>query len=660
MKNNKPRESKKSSKLAEGSPYLPICQRIIPAAIALATVALFLPALGNEFVDWDDYETLVGNPHFRGLGWRQLRWMFTTFHTGHYQPLSWVTFAVNYLLSGLEPFGYHLTNILLHGANAVLFYFVARRLLSLALSLPADGTDRRLAPAAALAALFFAIHPLRVESVAWATERRDVLSALFFLVTLYCYVRARGSSQGKSSRLWFTWSVVAYLLSLTAKAAAIMLPAVLLLLDVYPLRRLPGKVSTWLKSDKRKVLWGKLPFVVLAVCFAYTAVVAQQSAGALRPVQNYFISYRLGQAAYGIIFYFWKSFFPASLSPLYELSYDFDPWMPLFISCGIAAILISVGFYILRRRWPAPLACWVFYLLMIAPVLGFAQSGPQLVADRYSYLSCLSWALLAAGAFYRYASLGKARRSLAPVVGPVAGIVMMALAYLTWHQIGVWRDTKTLWLHVLKVTPNSSIAHYNLGKLHDNEGRVDEAVDLYRRALTINPAYTEAHYNLARLLAKQGLRDEAMNHYRQALTFKPNDADTHNNLGLLLAKRGDVPAALAAFQKAVELDPAHAKAYYNMGRVYADKGDFNNAVSHYRRALELQPGEAEIYFVLGAVLAQQGRLREAADHFLEAVKLRPDSADAHESLGRALAAQGKKEEAEKQYREALRILRARN
>src|SRR5437870_4074651 len=373
---------------------------IAPVFVAVVTCATFLPVLWNQFVEWDDYENLISNVHYRGLGWSQLRWMFTTFHMGHYQPLSWITFAVDYLLWGAEPYGYHLTNVFLHAANAVLFYFISRRLLSLALSTPYDRRDWRLDLSAAFAALLFAIHPLRVESVAWATERRDVLSGLFFLLTILCYLRSTSASiDAARSRRYLRAALAACALSLFSKATAITLPAILVILDMYPLARIEGNPRRWFTPNARKVLWEKIPFVVLAVPFGVLALLAQQKASALRTLESYNAITRLAQALVSANFYIWKSLIPVNLSPLHEIAPNFSAWNLSTLASAAGAILVFTCLFVLRNRWPAALACWVYYIVMLAPVVGIAQSGPQLVADRYSYLSCLSWDVLIGGTF---------------------------------------------------------------------------------------------------------------------------------------------------------------------------------------------------------------------------------------------------------------------
>jgi protein O-mannosyl-transferase len=645
-----------AGKTASGASVAPIALIIAATLVALASFSAFLPALSNQFVNWDDYETLLDNSRYRGLAWSHLRWMFTTFYMGHYQPLSWLSFALDYLVWGTDPVGYHLTNLILHALNAALFFFLARLLLVRALAIPDRNRQFAITLGAALAALLFSLHPLRVESVVWATERRDVLSGLFYFAALYCYVSADRSDQSRRRLLGV--SVLLYALSLFAKGTAMTLPAVLLLLDVYPLERLPGAPSGWFRPKYRAVLWEKLPYIVLAAVFAALAITAQQNTGALRPVQQYFLSYRLGQAFYGFCFYLWRSLVPLHLSPLYELPFDFDAWLPLFYLCGFAVLAITVALYCLRRRWPALLASWLYYLVLLVPVAGLAQSGPQLVADRYSYLSCLSWALLAGGGLSRFLMFagGAAGRSKLVVVSSSA--VLMTLAVMSWQQSKVWRDTTTLWRRVIAVAPDSSIAYYNLARTYEDQGDFAQSLQYYRRALENNPLNADAQYNLARLLAKQGMVSEAIAGYRRALQIRPNDADAHNNLGLLLGRQGDFEAAIAAFRLAIRIDPQYGKAYFNLGRLLAQRGEPEQALSNYRRALDVEPNQPEILLAMAETLVRLRRFDDAAIRLQKVVSLKPDSPDAHTVLARVLAAQGKNIEANQHYQEALRLFKA--
>jgi len=592
----------------------------------MVSCAPFLPALWNDFVEWDDYENIVNNPHYRGWGWSQLRWMFTTFHLGPYQPFSWVTLGFDYLIWGMNPFGYHLTNLVLHTANAVFFYYVSRRLLSIVWSIPDEAGQAQLGWSAALAALLFAIHPLRVESVVWATERRDVLSGLFYLGTIYAYLRANSKPVSElEARRWRSTALVLFVLSLLSKATAMTVPVVLLILDIYPLRRLQWQPRDWLTQGGRTVLREKIPFIIVAVGFALLALIGQQQAAAFKSLETHGLGSRLAQAFFGTVFYLWKTLVPAKLSPLYEIPPHFTPWDPFIVTSVAAAIVITLALYLLRARWPVGLACWAYHVVILAPVLGIVQTGPQLVADRYTYLACLSWAALAGGLFFY--SLQRQSGAMAGLVAPIAAAAILTpLGLLTWHQTAIWRDTGTLWRHALKLDPNSSIAHYNL----------------------------------ARFLATQGNHSEAVAHYHQALRIRPEDTDARNNLGLLLARQGEIEAALEEFQKTVDIDPHHARAYFNMGRVFARQREYELAIRNFQQALKLQPNEAEIYVGLGNVFVLQGRLEAATTQFELAIKLKPESAEAHVALARALAAQNKNEDAEKHYQQALQLLKAQN
>ena len=630
MKSNNPTRSKKSSKLAEQDPLNAAARWLIPLFVALAAGVSFFPILGNEFVEWDDYENLISNESYRGLGWSQFRWMFTTFHMGPYQPLSWASLGLDYLIWGMNPAGYHLTNLVLHAANALFFYFVCRRLLALALPVADDDGSWRLSISAAFAALFFALHPLRVESVAWATERRDVLSGFFFLWTIYCYLRGASNSPAQfHSRRWLYAALAVYVLSLLSKAMAITLPVVLIILDAYPLRRLGGHPRQWFAFPLRRVLLEKLPFLIVAIPFALVALFGQQQASAFRSIASSNIGSRLAQALFGASFYLWKTLVPLNLSPLYEIPPKFSPWEPSMVAGAAATTALTLLLYLLRNRWPAGLACWLYSIVVLAPVLGIVQTGPQLVAERYSYLSCLSWAVLAGGLLLYSRRVSPQKRSHGPpafVAKVTATVIVAVLAVLTWKQTEIWQNTATLWRHVLKHDPNSSFAHYNL----------------------------------ARFLAKQGEHAEAISHYRQAISIRPDDPDTHNNLGLLLAVGGRIDESVAEFRTAAQIDPNYARAFFNLGRVYARQGNLEKALQNYRQALKLSPSEVEIHLGLGTVLAQQGQLEAASVYFAKAVELKPDFADAHVALARLLAAQGRKDDAEKHYRQALHLLKSQN
>ena len=589
---------------------------IIPLAVAAITVLVFLPSLKNGFVNWDDDRNFLDNPDYRGLGWTQLGWMFTTFHIGHYQPLSWMTLGLDYLLWGMNPAGYHLTNVLLHAASAVLFYFLMLRLLGLTVP-SADGAMARVS--AGFAALLFAVHPLRVESVAWVTERRDVLSGFFILLTVLCYLRAVTGEKGDYLR-WMIAALAAYGLSLLSKAAGMTLPLVLLVLDVYPLKRLGG-TNGRSGAGTRKTWLEKIPFFALALAGAAVALWAQRSAAALRTVDLYGVGFRAAQAAYGLIFYLWKTVLPARLAPLYELPIRFDPWDWKFVLSGAAVLALTAGLYLARRRWPAGLASWACYVFFLAPVLGAAQSGPQLVADRYSYLSCLAWAALAGGGAL-YALRAWARKPNKKfILAGAAAVVILGCCALTGRQIGFWRDSERLWRRVLDVEPNSSLGHNNLAGVLARRGALDEAIEHYRRATEINPRYVNAYDNLARVLFQRGEVDAAIAEFRRALEINPNFSRLRSNLGAALVEKGELDAAVREFQRAAESNPAFAEAHFNLGMVAEMRGDTAEAIRQYNRALAIDPAFVEAHQNLGALLAKLGKGDEATAHYQEAMRL---------------------------------------
>ena len=665
---------------------------LIPGLVGLITFVVFSPALRNGFVNWDDFETIVENQNFRGLTWSHLRWMFTTFHLGHYQPLSWLTFSLDYLLWGVEPFGYHLTNILLHSVNAVLFYFVSRRLLAMAAPI-SNAVVLNLT--AGFSALIFAIHPLRVESVAWATERRDVLSGFFLLLTVLSYLKAVGSETNHTNgRRWIAVAVLLYVLSLLSKASGMTLPLVLVVLDIYPLRRLGGGVGKWFGGGVRQVWVGKVPFFVAALVAGAVALMAQQRAGALVSTETHDLGGRIAQSLYGVTFYLAKTLLPTDLAPLYEIPVDAYLLHPRFILAGAIFLLLSVGFFALRHRWPAGFACWIIYLLLLLPVSGIAQSGLQLVADRYSYLSCMVWAVLLAAALPRLwwsGNNGALRPTSAALFLGVPLFVLFGLGVLTWKQTTIWHDSESLWSHALAVSPSgmanlhvgrsvaqrgdlaeaekhlrravefnaqNDVFQSNLALILARQGNLAEATKHFRRALEINPDDPATLNNMGITLAQQGELDEAILHFQRSLEIKPNDASGHTNMANLLLDRGDVEGATEHLRVAIEIDPADADSHNSLAIISAKRGNFAEATEYLRRVVELKPGDAAAANNLAITLAKQGRFDEAAQRFEAALRIDPNFAEAHAGLARVLATQKKPEEATRHYQEALRILKA--
>src|SRR5881296_369227 len=523
---------------------------LAPLLVALLTLTAFLPTLQNQFVAWDDDKNFLKNPHYRGLGWSHLRWMWTTFNLGHYIPLTWMTLGLDYLLWGMNPFGYHLTSLLLHAANAVVFFVVVHRILTLALPSPSE-RGHALAAAAGFAALVFAIHPLRVESVAWVTERRDVLSGLFYLLTILVYLRACAREAPGRRSYWL--SVALFGCALLSKSMAVSLPIVLLILDVYPLRRLGGSLGWW-SEPARRVYVEKIPFVLLAAAASALAVRAQSLVHSMAPLDQLSVPARLAVSAYGLSFYLWKMIVPSNLSPLYPRPLTVDPWaMPFVLSYGL--VLATTGIALaLRRRVPGLSAAWSAYVVVLLPVLGIVQIGSQIAADRYTYLASLGWAILAGAGLGSSWRTSSRSRTGTPTALPLAGIatgVVVALGVLTWSQAQVWHDSERLWTHALATGYDSVAAQNNLGRELVGQGKPAEAIEHFRQALRIKPDLAEAHNNWGMALDLQGKLPEAIEHFREALRIEPDLAIAHANWGVVLARQGKPAEATEHFQQAL-------------------------------------------------------------------------------------------------------------
>lgn len=579
--------------------------RAIPLFIALATFVAFSPALWNGLVEWDDHVNLVNNPDYRGLGWKQLRWMFTTVLMGQYIPLTWMTFGADYLLWGMNPFGYHLTSLLLHTANAGVFYFVALRLLRQALRGPGETTLRL---GAAAAALLFAIHPLRAESVAWVTERRDVLSGLFFLLTILTYLKAC-EAEGARRRRWLAGSVGLYFLSLSSKSMGATLPIILILLDIYPLDRLGGRWQEWIAPGARKVWVEKLPYLLLALAAVGMALYAMLANSFLTSLENLPFAARVALAFYSLWFYLWKTLLPLGLVPLYELPSRVNPLDPQYLVGALAVTVITGGLIVMRRRWPAGLAVWVSYVVMLAPVSGIVHNGFQLANDRYSYLPCLGWALLGGAAVCvvaRARASGKLGLSFARLAVGAGVVWFIGFGVLTWQQVQVWRDTDTLWRHALEFSPDCAICHGNLGVILYNKGYAAVAIEHLQRVLTLKPNHVKAHINVGLALAALGRPSESVEHFQLVLEHHPTDVDARTHLGMALVQQGKPEEAVEQLRQAIQLNPIHVGAHTNLGNALAELGNPGEAIAHYRRAIELKPefphphlGLARAYLALG-------------------------------------------------------------
>ena len=564
---------------------------LIPCLIFVAAFVTFLPALQADFVNWDDYDTVVKNPGVHGLGLAQLRWMWTGAVLGHWIPLTWMSFGFNYVLGGLRPAGYHLFNLLLHAASATCFYFIGRRLLKAAH--PAWGAAV-VSAGAGVAAILFAVHPLRVESVVWVTERKDVLCGIFFMLAALWYLRAAEDKTLK--RGWACASLAAFTAAILSKAAAVPLPALLLLLDVYPLGRV------------RRYGWGhclleKLPWVALGGMGGAVALHTVLTGTGVTTYAAYGVPSRLAMTAYTFMFYPTRWLWPVELSPLYELPAHLDPSSRRFVVPMVAFAIITSALVALRRRWPAGLTAWTASITMLLPISGIVHSGQQLAHDRYSYLSGLGFALLAGGGF-AWLLDSQARGRVSPVIARsvVAGtaVVTVMLALATWDHAKVWQDSESLWRWAISVDSNCAVCWNDLGTALTTQKRYAEAETASRRAMELRPDRATYPNNVAVALFSQGRTAEAEEMLRLALRLDPTLPGALANMAYLLAQTGRAGESLDYFRRAYAGDPHFADLVKNY--VEALRGEAATLVSARRpgsalallhEALRLNPADAE-------------------------------------------------------------------
>jgi Flp pilus assembly protein TadD len=611
--------------------------------VVATTFVVFLPTLGAGFVNWDDDMNFTTNPGFRGLGWDNLRWMFTTPLLGHWIPLTWLTLGANYAVGGMNPFGYHLVNVLVHALSAGVFFLIAGRLLRAALG-GFGGWPVTLG--ATLTALIFGVHPLRVESVAWITERRDVLCTLFYLVALWAYLR--GVERGpEGERIlagrWRALAYVAFIASLLSKSMSMTFCLTLLLLDVYPLRRLG---LGW-----RHLAMEKLPFALLGGAAAVGALLSVSRGATWTGFEEYGLPARLAMAAYSFCFYPWKLVWPVGLTPLYELPAHVSPLASQFLVPLIVVPALTGALYLLRHRWPAALAAWIHSLIVLAPVAGFVHSGYQLAHDRYSYLSGLGFALLAGGGLVWTLRARAARRIGAGVAASVAAaalVMVIGLAVGTWQQSRVWHDSENLWRSAIDADPTCMLCYSNLGHAMLAGGRYREGEALFRHAIALRPDRPAPWNNLGTALALQQRYAEAEPPYARAVELSDGQfRDAVANLGRLRVVRGRYGEAIPLLRRANAMKPGNPEvvesfrlALKNQGASLAESGRPVDAEALFREGLDLLGDDHDLFVNLGRSRLDQGRAAEAVGPLERAVQMKARNPLARMWLARAYARAG--------------------
>ncbi|MCW5891999.1 MAG: tetratricopeptide repeat protein [bacterium] len=603
------------------------------AALVVLVAVAFSPTLQNGFVDYDDNITVTENLAFRGLSPAHLRWMATATVGGHWQPLAWLTLAVDHAAWDMEPRGYHLTNLAWHALAAVLVMAVLAALLRAAEPPPVAAA--RVTLAATLAAAAWALHPLRVESVAWVTERRDLVSTLFWLAAVLAYLRAH--APGRRRGPWLAAAVAATALSLLGKAWAITLPAVLLIVDAWPLRRFG-------RERVGAILLEKLPFVVLALLAAAATRLAQ--AAMPTGLENHPLPSRLVQAAYGLVWYPWTTLVPTGLSPLHELVPPLDPAEPRFGAPIVLLLAAAALLVVQRRRWPALLAAVAAYVVIVSPVLGLAQVGPQLVADRYAHLATLPFFALAAGGLYAAFGTSPAR---AAAIGALAGVAILGLGAATWRQTQYWHDDVALWTRAVEVDGQNAFARTALGAALQAQDRLADALPQAEVVLALlmgrdtpEPVLETVRTNLTRgwaTVAMQSLMagdaDDARTAALRALGVGQDDAPAMLTVGAVLLRTKNTAEAALAYERALAGDPTQTAARTGLAAVQLEAGEPAEAEKNLRAVLDADPSQVGARINLGVALRRQGRPAEAIPILEEALRLEPNSVAAQRGLAAA-------------------------
>ncbi len=647
------KKKKLSQSPASGGRTFTAAYLISATLTAVIGFLIYLQGLQNGFVKWDDPRYVYDNPHIRSLDVPFFKWALFDFYASNWHPLTWLSHAFDYALWGLNPTGHHLTSIVFHSLNTFLVTLLSIQLLRAykggapVTSGPASLSRKAIVAAGIVAGLLFAVHPIHVESVAWVSERKDVLCAFFYLLSIMAYIQYASSFSLKTSitestpgfsKRTYLVSLLFFVLALMSKPMAVVLPVVLIIIDWFPLKRFHRRFM-------KALLFEKLPFFVLAGASSVITLLAQHHGGAVRLLADYPLSARVMVALNAVGVYVWHLLWPAHLSPFYPYpnvasfsSYEY--LLPLFLGLGVT--LVTIIFSRKQRIW---LAVWAYFLLTLLPVLGIVQVGDQSMADRYTYLPGLSLFLLAGvGVAFLIEKLSVSAAPAVKIlwVGFIVSstVILVSLSYVTAKQVRVWNNTLSLWQRVTEIVSlkddtyyqNSCLAYFNLGSVYFDGNRLEDAKKETETALRLNPDYAEAHYNLGNIYSRQDRLEDAIKEFQTALRLNPDYVEAYANLGVVYIHLKRLEEAARVFQQALTLKPSYALAHVNLGIVYRKQDRLDDAVSEFRASLRMRPDFAEAHYELGLVYKSQNMLNEAVHEFETALKLRPDFAKARDNL----------------------------
>jgi tetratricopeptide (TPR) repeat protein len=623
---------------------------LLATLLGLATVVLYWPAMQCDFISYDDPDYVTSNIQVQnGITFENLKLALTSSVSANWHPLTVLSHMLDCQLFGLKPWGHHLTSVLLHALNSALVFLLLRGL---------TGAVWR----SVLVAALFAVHPLRVESVAWVSERKDVLNTFFGLLTLIAYTRYAQEQESRSKdqvggrknsfsyllspSYWF--ALLCFALGLMSKPMLVTWPFVLLLLDYWPLRRIDLATRHSSLATIIRLLLEKIPFFALAAVACIATFMVQKEAGAV--ATSLPLVERLENVPVSYCRYLEKIFWPTDLAVFYPHP---GHW-PLaeVILASLFLVVISGLLLVNWRRYPFLLMGWLWFVGTLVPVIGLVQVGAQSLADRYTYIPSLGVLLLAVWGANELVQ--RCRIILLPMAVAASTVIVLCIG-LTRHQLVYWRNSETLFRHALAVTKNNFLAHGILGAALGMKGQADEAILHCEEAIRIKPDYPEAHSNFGDALVSKGQFDEAIDQYQQAIQLKPGYADAHYNLGNVFLNKGQTDKAITQYQDAIRLKPSLAAAYNSLGNAFLNKGQTGKAISEYQEAIRIKPDFTDACYNLGNVFLNTGQADEAIIQYQKIIRLKPEYVEAHYNLGNAFVKKGQINEAINQYQEAIRF-----
>jgi len=622
---------------------------IICVLLILATFAIYSQVQDHEFINYDDDHYITNNLNVQGgLTSESVKWAFTTFRGGNWSPLTWFSHMLDYQLYGLHAKGYLLTNLFFHIANSLLLFLVLFRM---------TGAIWK----SAFVGAMFAFHPLNVESVAWAAERKNVLSTLFWLLTMWAYIHYIEKSTIKKYGLLLLF----FALGLMSKPMLVTLPFALLLLDYWPLGRLKfeqerddKKITEKYRGKKSKTLrfvFEKIPLFLITAGLSIVTFIAQKSSGAMNFTENLTFSTRLTNAMVSYLEYLGKMLWPEKLAVFYpHPGNNLALWQGIL--CGVALVGITIFSIRLIRKAPYFAVGWFWYLGTLVPVIGIVQIGGQAMADRYAYIPLIGIFIIVAWGVPELISKWRYKEKVLTIS---VGTIIFILLITTWRQVSHWKNSITIFKHAIRVTekkyPDFSLAYNNLGIALFAKQKNEEAISHLKMAIKIKPDYAEAYNNLGNALSAERKIDEAISHYKMAIKIQPDSANAYNNLGVALVAEGKKEEAISNLKVAIKIKPDYAEAYSNLGNALFAEGKNEEAISHYKMALKIKSDSADVHYNLGNALVAEGKKEEAISHLKMAIKIKPDDADAYNNLGVALFGEKMTEEAIDYFKEAIRI-----